>query len=256
MTARRDDPWFDGKTAVVTGGAHGIGRSTAELLAELGAAVIAVDVDGDALQTVFSGHSVTPFVADVASESESLAETLVSEFGPIDLLVNNVGIDTPHHFLELGELDWDRVFRVNVRGPWFLTHGIAKRMVKEGRSGSIVFVSSLHDSFIRTLPHYSASKAAVAMLVKELANELGPHGVRVNAVSPGVIHTARVPLPVDEQEQSRLRSLIPLGAMGEPLQVARMIAVLLNDQWSEYVTGANIPVDGGLGLHSWSVDRS
>ncbi len=92
-----------------------------------------------------------------------------------------------------------------------------------------MFVSSLHDSFIRTVPHYSASKAAVAMLVNELAHEFGPHGIRVNAVSPGFVPKAPVPLAVDT-ERDRIRALIPLGRVGEPRQVAKVLAVLLCDQ--------------------------
>jgi NAD(P)-dependent dehydrogenase (short-subunit alcohol dehydrogenase family) len=219
-----------------------------------GARVIAVDIDSSALDAAFGHGSVTPCVADVADDGLDKAAALTAEHGPVELLVNNVGIDTEHRFLDLGEHDYDRVFGANLRGPWFLTRGIAKSMVQARRRGAIVFVSSLHDTFVRTFPHYSASKAAVAMLVKELAVELGPHGIRVNAVSPGVIHTAHVPAPPDQAEVERLGALIPLGDMGEPLDVARPIAMLLSDQWSGYITGANVRVDGGLGAHSWSLD--
>jgi glucose 1-dehydrogenase len=246
--------WFDGKTAVVTGAARGIGRGTAELLAELGARVVALDIDERALSAGFAHDGVEGFAADVAADGAQLAGALLSKHGPIDMLVNNVGVDTEHHFLDLAERDYDRVFSTNLRGPWFLTRAIAGSMVEARRRGAIVFVSSLHDTFVRTFPHYSASKAAVAMLVKELAVELGPHGIRVNAVSPGVIHTAHVPAPSDQAEANRLRALVPVGRMGEPLDVARPIAMLLSDRWSGYITGANLRVDGGLGAHSWSLD--
>jgi 3-oxoacyl-[acyl-carrier protein] reductase len=242
--------WFGGATAVVTGAANGIGRSTAEVLHELGARVVAVDIDGAALDAAFGGLDVTRYQADVCA-GEALAAALLAEYGTIGLLVNNVGIDTNHSFLSVSGQDFNRVFATNLRGPWFLTRGLLEGMLEARSRGSIVFVSSLHDSFIRTLPHYSASKAAVAMLVKELAHEFGPHGIRVNAVSPGVVHTAHVPRPVDA-ERDRIRDLVPLGTVGEPRQVAKMIAVLLSDQWADYVTGANLRVDGGLSLHSWS----
>jgi 3-oxoacyl-[acyl-carrier protein] reductase len=247
--------WFAGATAVVTGAANGIGRSTAEVLDELGARVIAVDIDGAALSAAFDGTHVTTFQADVSTDGQALAAALLDRFGTVGLLVNNVGVDSDHGFLDLSQADFDRVFATNLRGPWFLTRGLIERMVEDRRSGSIVFVSSLHDSFIRTVPHYSASKAAVAMLVKELAHEFGPHGIRVNAVSPGFVPKAPVPLAVDT-ERDRIRALIPLGRVGEPRQVAKVIAVLLCDQWSDYVTGANVRVDGGLSLHSWSVLES
>jgi len=247
--------WFDGQTAVVTGAANGIGRGTAELLSDLGASVIAVDIDRDALDGAFGNSDVAPFVADVAGDGLELAAALTRAHGPARLLVNNVGVDTADHFLQLQESGFDRVLDTNLRGPWFLTRGLVQRMIDDRLPGSIVFVSSLHDTFVRTFPHYSASKAAVAMLVRELAVELAPHGIRVNAVSPGVIRTARVRAPVDERDRERLRRLIPVGRVGEPHEVARMIAVLLSEELSGYVTGANVRVDGGLGLHSWSLDE-
>jgi NAD(P)-dependent dehydrogenase (short-subunit alcohol dehydrogenase family) len=163
-----------------------------------------------------------------------------------------VGVDTPQNFLALKEENFDHVFRTNLRGPWFLTRDLAADMVQRGGGGSILFVSSLHDHVVRRRPHYSASKAAVSMLVRELAYELGPHGIRVNAISPGVIGSASVP-PPSHEESERLRELVRLGGrQGRPQEVARMAAVLLSDHWSGYVTGANVPVDGGLDLATWS----
>jgi NAD(P)-dependent dehydrogenase (short-subunit alcohol dehydrogenase family) len=244
--------WFGGQTAVVTGAAHGIGRASAELLCERGARVIAVDIDDAALRSAFSATPITPHQADVAADGSRLGATLLDLYGPVDLLVNNVGVDTDDDFLSLQETDFDNVFAANLRGPWFLTRALAARMVHDQRGGSIVFVSSLHDRLIRTRPHYSASKAAVAMLVKELASLLGPHRIRVNAVSPGIVHSAHVPPPVNDCERRRLQALIPLGRIGEPREVAQMISLLLNDESSGYVTGANVNVDGGLGVHSFS----
>jgi glucose 1-dehydrogenase len=247
--------WFVGKTVVVTGGAHGIGRGTAELLADLGARVIAVDSDAAGLEEAFASRDVVRLEADLGGDTPSLARQLMSANGPIDLLVNNVGIDTPHGFLDLAEDDYDRVLRVNLRGPWFLTRELTAQMVKDKRRGSVVFISSLHDTFICGYPHYSASKSAVAMLVKELAQALGPHGIRVNAVSPGVIESGHVAPDRSETERQRTARLIPMGYKGRAIDVARMVAVLLNDEWSAYVTGANVRVDGGLGVHSWSSDH-
>jgi 3-oxoacyl-[acyl-carrier protein] reductase len=246
--------WFAGTTAVVTGAAHGIGRAIAEQLAELGARVVAVDRDEAALAQPFAGELILPCVADVAADApEDVARAVAERAGaPIDHLVNNVGVDTPDGFLALEPARFDHVMATNLRGPWFLTRSIADGMVARGEGGGILFISSLHDHVVRRRPHYSASKAAVAMLVRELAFELGPHGIRVNAISPGVITTAAVP-PPSPAEAERLRDLVRLGgAPGRPEQVARMAAVLLSDRWSGYVTGANVPVDGGLGLVTWS----
>jgi 3-oxoacyl-[acyl-carrier protein] reductase len=252
---RTEEPrWFAGSTGLVTGAAHGIGDGIAQMLANLGARVVAVDRDAGALKQNLRGAAYVRCRGDLGSgEVAELAEDLWRQHGPIDLLVNNVGIDTPHRFTELGEEDFDLVFRTNLRGPWFFTKRLVERMLTERRRGAVVFVSSLHDTFIRSLPHYSASKAAVSMLVKELAQELAPHGIRVNAVSPGVVQSAHVPAPGTRKEIEEIRSIVPLGRMGVSKEVARMVAVLLSDEWAGYVTGANVRVDGGLGLHSWSV---
>jgi NAD(P)-dependent dehydrogenase (short-subunit alcohol dehydrogenase family) len=167
--------------------------------------------------------------------------------------VNNVGTSTPDSFLDLGEEEFDRIFETNLRGPWFFTRQLVRRLVEAGSGGAIVFVSSLHDTYIRTHPHYSSSKAAVTMLVKELAGELGPHGIRVNAVSPGSIRSRANPIDTAAQEE-RVRRIVPLGRPGEPADVARIVAVLLSDDWSGYVTGTNVRVDGGLGVYSWSAE--
>jgi NAD(P)-dependent dehydrogenase (short-subunit alcohol dehydrogenase family) len=244
---------LDGRRAIVTGAACGIGRGIADVLHGLGVSVIGVDRDATALARAADDGTLTGVVGDLSSEdAEGLGARICDEHGPIDLLVNNVGLDTPHGFRELTADDYDHVFRTNLRGPWFFTKAVTGHMVAGGRGGAVVFVSSLHDHIIRTRPHYSASKAAVAMLVKELAQELGPSGIRVNAVSPGVVLSASVTRSGPDEEE-RDRQLIPLQRIGQPEDVGRVVAMLLSDEWCGYVTGANVPVDGGLGLHSWSV---
>jgi 3-oxoacyl-[acyl-carrier protein] reductase len=247
--------WFAEKTVVVTGAAHGIGRRTAELLDDFGARVVAVDRDGTGLRDAFAERDVVRVEADLGGDTVALAREISSANGPIDLLVNNVGIGTPHGFLDLAEDDYDRVFAVNLRGPWFLTRELTSRMIEARRRGSVVFVSSVHDTFIRGYPHYSASKAAVAMLVKELAQALGPHSIRVNAVSPGAIETAQGGADRSKKDKLRTARFVPLGHRGQPNDVARMVAVLLNDEWSGYVTGANVRVDGGLAVHNGWFDQ-
>lgn len=244
-----------GKTALVTGAARGIGAGIVKELLKQGAYVVAVDADQRALEVTFArARDVAQWTADLArGDTAELATRMCSELGPIELIVNNVGIDTPHSFLELEEADFDLVFATNLRGPWFLTRAIVLDLIDHGQGGAIVFVSSLHDHRVRGRPHYSASKAAVAMLVKEMAQELAPHRIRVNAVSPGVIRSHAVPL-TDPDEADRASRLVPMHRVGEPIDVARVTAALLSEEISGYVTGANVPVDGGLGLHSWSMD--
>jgi NAD(P)-dependent dehydrogenase (short-subunit alcohol dehydrogenase family) len=247
--------WFDGRTAVVTGAAHGIGRAIAHQLDALGAAVVAVDRDVDALEGAHSGTSVRVREGDLATDDTAdLARAIDARFGPVELLVNNVGVVTGHPFLELEQEHFDRVLRTNLRGPWFFTRALVEGMVERARGGAILFLSSLHDHIPLRRPHYSASKGAIAMLVRELAWELGPHGIRVNAISPGAITTSMSPDASGEQAD-RMRPLFRLrGRAGEPDDVARMAAVLLSDEWAGYVTGANVPVDGGLGLVTWARD--
>lgn len=246
------DGWCAGQSAVVTGAAHGIGLATARLLARAGANVVVVDSDERTLQDTWSDGAAAPVVGDLSSEDVGdLAHAILERHGPIELVVNNVGITTRHDFLALDPGDFDRVLATNLRGPWFFTRALVRGLIEAGRGGAIVFVTSVHESHVRGYPHYSASKAAVAMLAKELAHELGPLGIRANCVAPGWIRTEA---HVDPEVARRLEARIPAGRPGTPDDVARMIAVLLNDELSGYVTGAEIVVDGGLSLHTWLMD--
>jgi glucose 1-dehydrogenase len=236
-----------GRLAIVTGAARGIGHGVASRLAAAGARVIATDRDSARLAHAFSDGEVALLELDVAaSESEALCDAVISRFGVPELIVNNVGITTEHGFLDLPPGDFDHVFRTNLRGPWFLTRGLVQALVESGARGNVVFVSSLHDRRIGGHPHYSASKAAISMLVRELAYELAGRGIRVNAVSPGYVPNAGA------RTGRRTRRLIPLGRAGHPDDVASIVTVLLSDDLSGYVTGVNVPVDGGLGLYTWA----
>jgi NAD(P)-dependent dehydrogenase (short-subunit alcohol dehydrogenase family) len=247
----RIDLGLAGKRAVVTGGAAGIGLGIARRLVSHGAYVVVVDRDDEALRGM-ADQGLVPVHADLADgRTAQLAHDLVREHGPLELVVNNVGVTTPAGFLDLDEEDFDLVFRTNLRGPWFLTRTLVRHLIDTGMPGSVLFVSSVHQSHLRLNPHYSASKAAVAMLVRELAYELAPHRIRVNSVSPGWIRTR----PPDPEAEASLLARIPVGRPGEPDDVARQAVTLLSDAWSAYVTGADLVVDGGLGLHSWLMDR-
>jgi glucose 1-dehydrogenase len=183
-----------GRTAVVTGAAHGIGNRIASRLVEHGARVVAIDRDGEALGRAFGAGECEMAEGDLgAPDTTALADAILRDHGPVELLVNNVGIQTDHGFLELEQPDFDLVLGTNLRGPWFFTKRLLEALVSEQRPGAVLFISSLHDTFIFHRPHYSASKAAVAMLVKELVRAFGPHGIRVNAISPGAIDTSRSP---------------------------------------------------------------
>jgi 3-oxoacyl-[acyl-carrier protein] reductase len=240
-----------GERAVVTGGARGIGLAIARRLRSCGSQVIVVDNDAEALRSAFPAGECVPVHADMAADTVALADRLVGDHGPITLIVNNVGVTTPHRFLDLERREYDEVFATNVHGPWFFTRRLARELVVARTRGSILFISSVHDRYVRRFPHYSTSKAAVAMLVRELAYELAPHGIRVNAISPGWIRTGADP---PDDRLRTIASRIPAGVPGEPDDVARLAVVLLSNAWSGYVTGANLTIDGGLSLNNWLMD--
>lgn len=240
-----------GHRALVTGAAGGIGLAVARGLTVAGAEVVAVDKNkAELLQAL--GDTCTCVVHDFATDDPAqLAEELLRD-GPIAFIVNNVGTTTERSFLDLTAGELDKVFSVNLRNPLLLTQRLVKALIAERRGGSIVFVSSLHDRFVSGNLHYSLTKAAVSMSARELAFELGSHNIRVNAISPGWIRTAR---DAESEEQLRkanyLTPLIPLGRPGQPSDVARMALLLLSGRWTGYVTGENLVVDGGLALHTW-----
>jgi glucose 1-dehydrogenase len=234
-----------GRLALVTGAARRIGFGIASRLAADGARVIATDRDLTALERAFAGSEVALLELDVTGDPDALCASVIDRFGVPELIVNNVGTMTSDRFLDIGPDEFDLVLHTNLRGPWFLTRGLVEALIRRKARGNVLFVSSLHDHQVRTFPHYSASKAAVAMLVRELAVELAPHGIRVNAVSPGWVEEPGT------RTDEHTRRLVPLGRPGAPDDVATIASVLLSDDLAGYVTGANVPVDGGLDLHSW-----
>ena len=252
---------LQGRRAAVTGAARGIGEAIAKWLIMAGADVTVLDRDGGRLKDVFRAESCQVLEGDLNGEDViELADELTRN-GPVELLVNNVGVTTPHRFLEIGGHELDLVLGTNLRGPWLFTDRLAKALIADqerttGRSprrhGSILFISSLHDRFVARDAHYSVSKAGVAMLVQAMAKELGRHRIRVNAISPGWIRTAEdTTTPEQVAKYDRLRPRIPAGQAGVPADIARAALFLLSDAWSGYVTGQNIAVDGGLSLHNW-----
>jgi NAD(P)-dependent dehydrogenase (short-subunit alcohol dehydrogenase family) len=243
-----------GRRAVVTGAGHGIGLAIANLLIMAEARVVAIDNDKEALERNFNGAPGCSWLVDDIAKPDvaDLAEEVL-EHGPVQLIVNNLGISTEHGLFDLEEREFDLVLRTNLRGPLFFTRRLARELLQRNLRGAILFISSLHDTFVAQRPHYSASKAGVAMVCRELAHELGASGIRVNAISPGWIRTANdLDTAKQRAKYEHTQPRIPLRRPGEPEEVAKVALVLLSDAWTGYVTGANIPVDGGLSLFSWS----
>jgi NAD(P)-dependent dehydrogenase (short-subunit alcohol dehydrogenase family) len=244
---------FAGRVALVTGAARGIGNAIAEALLEAGAEVIALDKDDERLRALTRRPGLLTHHCDLATtDPAGLANELASlTDDPPSLIVHNAGAQGQRPFRSLEPGEFDRTFVTNVRTPWFLTQALVERLVASGRGGSILFISSLHSRFVRGRPDYSASKAAVVMLMRELAHELGPFGVRVNAISPGAIDTWSGTAPADPEYVARFGELIPLRRIGAPGDVAPIALALLDDEVSGYVTGTDFVLDGGLSTHNW-----
>jgi NAD(P)-dependent dehydrogenase (short-subunit alcohol dehydrogenase family) len=250
-----------GRRAVVTGAARGIGEAIAKWLIMAGAEVVVVDKDDDALARSFAAEPCRLLPGDVGHDGiAELADELATD-GPIELVVNNVGVTTRQGVLDVGPSELGQVLATNLQGPWLFTDRLVKALIAERRcvpqrhprpTGSILFISSLHDRFVAENADYGVSKAGVAMLAKTMAKQLAPHGIRVNAISPGWIRTAEdTTTPEQVAKYARLRPRIPLGQAGVPADIARVALFLLSNAWSGYITGQNIAVDGGLSLHNW-----
>lgn len=237
------------KVAVITGGARGMGAATARLFASEGATVVVADMleaEGQNLATELGARA--RFVRlDVSDETqwEALATDILERHGRIDALVNNAGVGCFSDIENASVRDFDRVFSINVRGPFLGIKHIGKAMKAAGR-GAIVNISSVDGlRGVNALAIYSSSKWAVRGLTKTAALEYGPFGVRVNSIHPGGVDTAMGnPQGQVGQERNWSYSRVPLQRIGEPIEVAAASLFLCSDEAS-YITGAELSVDGG-----------
>jgi NAD(P)-dependent dehydrogenase (short-subunit alcohol dehydrogenase family) len=247
---------LDGKKAIVTGGGSGIGRATCHRMAEEGATVAVLDLDGDAASTVAGDVGGVGFAVDVGDPEalRQVVDAAVTALGGLSLLYNNAGIGDFNRLEEWDPAVWDRILRVNLTGV-FGGFRAAIPHLKAGGGGAIVSTASI--SGVRPAAGeapYAASKAAVAALTASAAMELGPT-IRVNAVSPGTIRTAMTKPQFEffPGEEARFERSTPVGRVGEPEDVADVVVFLCSDM-ARFVTGQNIVVDGGLTLHGSGVD--
>jgi 2-hydroxycyclohexanecarboxyl-CoA dehydrogenase len=248
------------KTAVVTGAGskRGIGRATAHALAATGWTIAIPDLDEaaakDAATEVAERHRVQAIgvgcdVTDDASVEAALA-TIESSVPPIGALVNNAGITSPVPFLEVTRQEWEKIFAVNVRGSYNFTRRIAPGMADRG-FGRIVFLSSVsaeRGGGVFGGVAYSAAKAAQLGFARALARELGPHGITVNSVAPGLIDTDITGGALKGEKEAQLLAGIPVGRKGSPHDVADLITYLCREE-SGYITGATYDVNGGSHIH-------
>jgi NAD(P)-dependent dehydrogenase (short-subunit alcohol dehydrogenase family) len=250
---------LEGRIAIVTGAAQGIGRACAERLAREGANVVVSDVndgqgDRTARDIAAQGGKAVYFGCDVSKPGDAtrVVSKAVESFGRVDILVNNAGIVDDSPFLELSLAEFDRILAVNLRGAFLMGQAVAQQMVKQraaspaSPSGAIVNMSSVNAQF--ALPDhvaYSISKGGINQLTKAMAIALAPHGIRVNAVGPGTIETPLIQSVIkDPAFRGKVLSRTPLGRFGQPKEVAAIVAWLASDEAS-YVTGTTVYADGG-----------
>lgn len=245
-----------GKTAIVSGGAspRGIGLATARLMAEHGARIAILDIDGgqaaEAAASLGSGHiGAACDVTDLEACKAATAKA-IEAFGKIDILCNIAGITQPVRTLEIGPGDWDRILDVNLRGVLYLSQAVIPQM-REQRDGSIICMSSVsaqRGGGIFGGPHYSAAKAGVLGLGKAMAREFGPDGIRVNCVTPGLIQTDITGGKITDEMRIDIIKGIPMSRLGDAKDVAGAYLFLASDL-SAYITGAVIDVNGGMLIH-------
>jgi glucose 1-dehydrogenase len=243
---------LEGRSAIVTGAARGIGRAIVERLVADGASVLMCDIDEATLKQSARELAQPHARIDVAQVTEvgRMIDTAVSNFGALDILVNNAGITHEADLLSLEERDFDRVMAVNLKSMLFATQAAARHMIPR-KAGAIVNVSSVTAVLAHPMQiAYVVSKAAVKQLTNVTAIALAPHNIRVNAVGPGTIESemSRSVLAGDAV-QAMVRSRTPLGRFGKPEEIAATVAFLASDDAS-YITGQTVYVEGGrLGLN-------
>lgn len=246
---------LDGKVAVVTGGASGNGRAIVEAYAEEGADIVVADIQETPREggkptheLVADEHGVdAKFVECDVTDTDDLVEAVdaADEFGGIDIMVNNAGIFRQKDFVEVTEEEYEQIMDINVKGVFFGAQAAAKKMLEEGDGGSILNMSSVAGLIGQaTFSIYHTSKGAVRLLTYSLADELGPEGIRVNAIHPGVIETemTKDDVPIATQESAEDT---PMQRLGQPEDVAGAALYLASDDLAGYVNGESLVVDGG-----------
>ena len=243
---------LEGKVAIVTGGAMGIGQGITLRLAQAGASVMIADVNDEAGNRTVegirsTGTDVLFAQADVSSVPDAYraVEAAAEAFGRLDILVNAAGVYPFKKVMEITEEAWDRVFDINTKGAFFFSQAAAERMISEGHGGKIINIASVGAlSPTGGLAHYDSSKSAVIMITKTMALELGEKGISVNAVAPGAIMTPGTNDRLGGDRGQFLASNLPLRRLGEPDDIAKVV-LFLTSSAADYMTGSVVVVDGG-----------
>ncbi len=242
---------LDGKVAIVTGSARGLGQAIATGLAEAGADIALVDIL-DMTETKSKiekfGRKCIAITADLSNKEsvDIIIKQILEKFDGIDILFNNAGIIRRDPLMQFSEKDWDDVMNINIRTLFFLSQAVSNVMIEQGRGGKIINIASLLSFQGGILvPSYTASKSAVMGLTRLMANELAPHNINVNAIAPGYMATDNTKaLREDPARSKAILERIPAGRWGKP-QDLQGIAVFLASPASDYMNGFTVAVDGG-----------
>jgi 3-oxoacyl-[acyl-carrier protein] reductase len=255
---------FNGKVALITGSAKGLGKEIAKMLAEEGAGICVADISENIKNTAEEfkslGFNVICQVTDVSKPEEikKMVDATCSEFGKIDCLINNAALPYQGPLMDIKWEDWDPIINVNLKGSFFALQHAARKMIERGNGGSIINISSLAGSGGRPLYiPYAASKAAVMNMTQSAAKALAQYNIRVNSISPGNMYTemfVECAREVAKENNTDFESTldiwkkkIPLGRFGQPSEIAKAVLFLCSDD-SSYITGQIYNVCGGLSV--------
>ena len=241
-----------GRRALITGGDSGIGRAVALAFAREGADVGVNYLDDRAAaekvvdEIRAAGRRAVLVPADVArlSDTQTMVAQVLGELGGLDVLVNNAGVYPRVPFLDMRESDWDLVLDVNLKGGFFCAQAAARAMIAGRRRGSVINMASQAIRGAVRGVHYSASKGGVVAMTRALALELAPHGIRANAIAPGLTDTAQPRYGNSEEELAVMASAVPLGRMAQPDDIASVAVFLASDD-ARHITGQTVHVNGG-----------
>ena len=243
---------FTGKVAIVTGAGQGMGRAIAERLSAGGARLVVNDLSlataGRTAESIASnGGEAFAVAADVTSSQDvrRIVDAALERYGAVHILVNNAGVLRSTPLIDIEEDEWDLVVGVCLKGTYLCTRAVLPTMQKAGW-GRIVNISSSAGRSVSTLggPHYTAAKAGVLGLTRAAAKEVAPHGITVNAICPGLIDTEMVQANVTEARLKAYTDSFPISRIGEPGEVAELVAFLASDR-AAYITGASLDINGG-----------